>query len=475
MVKIDNMRLSLIIILLLSFSGLKSQVLVSAELVGTISQEDLDIIGFISPDYGVNYYKLIYNTTDANGNETIASGLLSVPDTDDCDGFPMSVYMHGTTLSKEDVPSRDNAEATISKFIGGLGYYSCAPDYIGMGDSPGLHPYVHAETEALAGVDMVRAAREFIASEGMSENGQVFITGYSQGGHAAMAMHKYIEDNSLLNEFNVVASAPASGPYNMSGTQLDVFLSGEPYSNPGYIVYVLSSYELAYGNLYNTYSDVLQSPYDGVVVPYFDGNNTTLTMASLNSQLTTTVEDLLTPTFYADVVNDLSHPLRLNLEDNNNDNWTPTRPINMYYCDEDEQVAFTNSTVAQANFEANGSTFTNAVLIGSLDHGNCFLPSMLGAMNFFATLKEDCVVGLEESTIEIGLFVDQSVQELSVSAEETLSGMRIFDMNGRVVSSKSWIDQQVYRSSISGLSTGVYHIEVMAQSGKRGAASFVKQ
>tara|TARA_B100000963_G_scaffold321279_1_gene304410 strand:+ start:2975 stop:3127 length:153 start_codon:yes stop_codon:yes gene_type:complete len=45
---------------------------------------------------------------------------------------------------------------------------------------------------------MIRAAREFIAdSLNLIDNGQVFLTGYSQGGHACMATHKYIYENNL--------------------------------------------------------------------------------------------------------------------------------------------------------------------------------------------------------------------------------------------------------------------------------------
>ena len=105
------------------------------------------------------------------------------------------------------------------------------PDYIGMGESPGLHPYCHGESEATATRDMIRAARAFIAdSLQMIDNGELFLTGYSQGGHAAMAAHKYFEDNNLLAEFNVLGSAPCSGPYEMSGAMADTILSPYPYS-----------------------------------------------------------------------------------------------------------------------------------------------------------------------------------------------------------------------------------------------------
>ncbi|MBO0155283.1 hypothetical protein J0688_25075, partial [Vibrio parahaemolyticus] len=43
----------------------------------------------------------------------------------------------------------------------------------------------------------------------------LFITGYSQGGHVAMATHKVIE-RDYAREFTVTASGPMSGPYNLA-------------------------------------------------------------------------------------------------------------------------------------------------------------------------------------------------------------------------------------------------------------------
>ena len=52
------------------------------------------------------------------------------------------------------------------------------PDYIGMGDSPGFHPYVHAKSEATASIDMVRAAREYLSTTNFVDNNELFLTGY---------------------------------------------------------------------------------------------------------------------------------------------------------------------------------------------------------------------------------------------------------------------------------------------------------
>ena len=76
---------------------------------------------------------------------------------------------------------------------------------------------------------MIRAAREFITNDlNLIDNSQVFLTGYSQGGHACMATHKYIHENSLQSEFDVIASAPCSGPYDLSGIMADTIMSQHP-------------------------------------------------------------------------------------------------------------------------------------------------------------------------------------------------------------------------------------------------------
>ncbi|NND94000.1 MAG: T9SS type A sorting domain-containing protein [Flavobacteriales bacterium] len=458
----------------------KAQVLVEATLLNTYTAAELNLVPGLTAEYDIEFYKIIYNTVDAHGNATIASGAYSRPVSDQCDFFPIAIYNHGTVLNKENVPSRDNAEAYICKFLGGLGYYSLAPDYIGMGDSPGLHPYIHAESEATSGIDLIRAMREFNETLGNSDNDELLITGYSQGGHAAMALHKYIEDNDLLSEFNVVASAPGSGPYNLSGSQTETILSGEPYSNPGYIVYALSSYELAYGDIYNTYSDVLQSPYDGIVVPFFNGNNTTLSMADLDPQLPAMVTDLLTPEYYQAFESDMNHPFRLALADNDNYDWAPERPIRMYYCTLDEQVQFTNSTDAETAMLANGATDVLAVELGPLGHGDCFLPAMLGAVNYFNSVRTECIVSSinDLNEVSFSLFPNPAAERIEIHSSELISYWEIFSSTGDLVmtSRRKKISSGLNNSiDLSSLSSGLYRLRVTDLNSKIGEKVFIKK
>lgn len=450
-------------LLLLYPYNASTQNLESAEYLGTTTSFVLAVASGLPVEYDVSLYKIVYTTIDANENPTIASGALAIPNTNECTDFPLAVYQHGTVLNKEDVPSRDNGEAILPKIFASGGYYALTPDYIGLGDSPGLHPYVHAASEATAAIDMMRAVRQFLNdSLGVQDNGELFITGYSQGGHGAMALHKYIEDNNMLEEFNVIASAPASGPYALSESQMNLIISNEPYSNPGYLVYTMSSYEMVYGDIYNEYIDILQSPYDVIVVPFFDGNNTTLYMDDLNPLLPNQVQDLMQPDYYADLIANENHPLRLALIDNDNYNWVPERPITMYYCTEDEQVTFENSLTALDYMTTNGAENVEAINAGPFSHGDCILPAMTGIWNLFQSLKTPCTLtGIEENQIISSIYPNPVQNNLSIVTTKISDRYELLNAMGQVVLIGTNANTNLqFKLDVSDLKNGVYFLRL---------------
>ena len=80
------------------------QYFISSSFINTIEPITLQAISGLSLSYSVDTYKIIYNTTDVDGTPTIASGAFCVPVSPDCQGFPIAVYEHGTSLRKIDVP-----------------------------------------------------------------------------------------------------------------------------------------------------------------------------------------------------------------------------------------------------------------------------------------------------------------------------------------------------------------------------------
>ena len=462
------MKLLFLISILFNLVLCHGQYFVSADFLGSTSASSLNIIPGITPTYDVDYYKVVYNTTNTAGLPTIASGGFAIPNNASCDSFALGLYCHGTTLNKDDVPSRNNYESIVGKLFGSKGFIMCCPDYLGMGDSPGLHPYVHGGSEAIASLDMLRAVREYVSdSMGISDNGEIFITGYSQGGHAAMATHKYVEDNGLLSEFNIVASAPSSGPYDMSGSQSELLLSNDPYTNPGYIVYLLASYQLVYGNLYTTYADILKFPYDTIVPPYFDGNNYSYSMGDLNPLLPMQLEDLIEDTVLQNFNADTMHPLWVALRDNDNYNWIPQRPVRMYYCTLDEQVHYTNAIEADAYMNGNGAPNVSSANVGASNHSDCALDALIGAFYWANDFLSSCaLVSVPDESIEhkLVLYPNPSSGFVNIQSEKLMEWVSLVDLQGKTVARKNCPSKDV-QLNYSAFKDGYYILVIEYKNG----------
>lgn len=413
--------------------------LVSSTFINSTPSWLLGILPGIPAQYNVDYYRLTYNTVNAVGEPTVASGAIAIPVGSACDVFPLAAYCHGTVLRQTDVPSFGSSESAIVRVLSSSGYIMVAPDYIGLGVNPGVHPYVHAQSQATATIDLIYAAREFLATLPQSDNGEVFITGYSQGGHAAMATVKYAQDNNLLDEIGIVAGAPCSGPYHMSGPQAESILSDEPYSNPGYIVYLLVSYETAYGTIYNELGDVVQEPYAETIAPYFDGAQDQYNMSTVNALLPAQISELMVDTVLENFTNNLNHPLWVALRDNDNYDWTPQMPIRMYYCSGDEQVSFQNSISALAAMQANNVADVDAInVLPGGTHGACVVPALVAVYNWFTSLATPC--GLTTSTSDtvtesasLEIWPNPARETVFVRTAHGPGVVSVFDASGRMV------------------------------------------
>ncbi|MEM7162684.1 MAG: T9SS type A sorting domain-containing protein [Bacteroidota bacterium] len=422
----------LILILALFFASfLNSQALLSDSLIGSIPVQefiDEDIPGAI---YDVDVYKIVYSTLTPQGETTIASGLLSIPQVS-CD-LPAFVYCHGTVFLKSDVPSNFNPEGWLGAAAASNGYVSILPDYLGLGDSPGLHPYVHAESQAEASFHMIRAAEEFCANNNVNLNGQLFLTGYSQGGHASMGLLKYIEEYAPDDfTMNTLAAVCGSGPYDISGEQANMVLDNVPYPTGSYLPYVLLSYQSVYGNLYNDISEIFESPFDMDIPPLFDGLHNA---GEIQSFIPAIPSQMLTE-MAVEAMQDSMHPINIALRDNDLWNWVPQTPVRMIYCTGDEQVTYLNSLKAEAYMQDNGAPNATALMAGTGDHGDCFEPYILNTLIWFDQLREDCITSLEDpSVLNWDVYPNPTERKLFLSFEGDNAdevNVSIIDLTGQV-------------------------------------------
>jgi len=336
------------------------------------------------PEYDVSMYKIVYETITPLGARTLASGALLLP-TNAAGGLPLVSYQHGTITQTNAAPSSMDitGEVSVGIVFASAGYAAVVPDYLGLGDSPGFHPYHHARSEATACVDMLRAARIFCASNGFVLTNQLFLCGYSQGGHATMALLRELEAFHT-NEFTVTACAPMAGAYDLSGVTTSNLLSGALPPNRYYFLYLLAAYQSVY-HFAPSLSDLLVAPYNTTLPPLLAGNSTG---DQLNLALPPDPNAILKPQYLADFRANPRHPLRLALADNDLYRWRPRAPLRLYHCAADQDVIFANSQVAFASFQSRGAT--QVVLIDPLptaDHAGCSEPSLSLAKIWFDSLR----------------------------------------------------------------------------------------
>lgn len=337
--------------------------------------------GIINPVYDVKVYRVLYNTFDWDSMPITASGLLCAPVNTPCKTGIVS-YQHGTAVYKTEAPSfRTGNEWYIPLIAGSLGYIGVAPDYLGLGTGPGFHPYQHAHTEATCTIDMIRASKEVVDSMGAPYNDQLFLLGYSQGGHATMATHQLIQEQ-LDNVMHVTASAPMSGPYDLGGVMGDLLTSNQPYPAPFYLPYLIFGYNEVY-HIFSNDSNVMIHPYDTTLQPLFNGinNETTINNAMPASGIPV---QIMQPLQIDSFVNDSNgNFFRDTLRKNDTYNWLPRSPMHLYYRTGDHFVPYGNTIVAYNHFLSEGDSTVTAIDMGDYEHQACAPFAILNAMQWF--------------------------------------------------------------------------------------------
>ena len=332
--------------------------------------------------YDISLYTITYNTT-YKGQNIKASGLVAFPDTDQ--GMPILNFNHGTTSLHADAPTEDLIQYSFFSNAASAGYIFVIPDYLGFGVSDNIvHPYYRSDITGQTIVDMIRAAKELAAIEGYNFNGDVFLSGYSEGGFATMSAHYNMEKNNYSG-LNLVASAPASGGYDITG-MLDYFISKETYHVPYYIAYVAMGYKTSY-DWSLPLSSIFNEPYASIIPEYFNGKYSGY---EINSVLSDDMSELLTSNFINNIYTDADLKIIVDaFEENSLDQWIPKNKMIMYHGTDDITVPYQNSVDTYNSFISLGAD-KNIVefidLIGE-NHSSGSLPYIVSLFDEFEKLK----------------------------------------------------------------------------------------
>ena len=418
----------------------QSQQLVSATKIGSATKAQLisaTNIPLIS--YGVVYYKVLYTSVDAKGQKDTLSGLLAVPD-NKTKRYPQLLYLHGTSDCKTCVPSHygtnGGSEGQLGLIAAGLGFVSLLPDYVGMGEGRGFQTYVHAGTIVSSTMDMISAVSTWCSDNQVAINEQLFITGYSQGGYASMAVHKYLEENPSIHE--VTAASHMSGPYNLSHVMKGLILSEESYNYPAYIPNTILGYQEVYGNLYNDLSEVFKDDFIADIQSYYNGS---ISLTTLNIKLLlrlntdfgkTVAKYMLKDAYLQEIESNPNHPSNLALRENDLFRWAPKAPTQLLYCKADDQVPYENSVTTRDTMLALGAAHLKATDVNSnFDHGQCFNPALTNTILFFLPLQSITSETHDIASSVENVQISYKSGYIDVLSEVPLIHLEIFDFYGQ--------------------------------------------
>jgi pimeloyl-ACP methyl ester carboxylesterase len=340
------------------------------------------------PRNGVTILRVIYRTVTPKGAPTTASGLVVLPRTAQR-RLRVVDYEHGTNPTKSAAATVDPAseDRAAGLLFAAAGYAAVAPDYLGLGYGPGRHPYMDAASETTASVDMLRAARIVAQREGRRLDGRILVTGFSQGGQAAMALGRALQ-GGVDHHLRLAALAPVSGPYDVQHAELPVGLAAHSPLDPKevtfYFSYWLSSMNRLHG-IYKTPFQVFKSPYDKTVDGLFDGFHS-------GEQTYRAIPATPQQIFTAKFMQQLKHPTgallkAFQVNDTTCTNWVPQVPTRLWAARGDRDVTIVNAQHCEAALRAHGvkASITD---VGDTDHTGSALRSIPQIVRWFETLAK---------------------------------------------------------------------------------------
>ncbi len=357
---------------------MKKQYLVSAEAKNTFTADELkrnygQVAAFIKNGYTA--YRIIYNTTNTDGSEVVASGAVFVPDVKG--KLPLLNYDHGTYFPSQEnrAPSylQYGQELLVGKLFSAVGYLVVMPDYVGYGASKNLpHPYGAYHEIAKSVVDMMYAVKEFCSQNKIALSGKNFFSGWSEGAAVALATVKELEENHN-DAFAPTATVVNAGPYYSSGFVNYVLDAERPLTYMSSYVWILQSYNRIYGiNKPTTY--------------YFNEPAATDLQDGPEAYVTHDPKKLFTEKFRDAYKAGRDTALQNAMLENDLWNWKPLSKIVLCHGDRDDYVPLFNSEKAYDAMKAKGADVTLNVFKGAT-HASGALNFVQVAFSTFDLLK----------------------------------------------------------------------------------------
>ncbi len=332
--------------------------------------------------YNIDIYRVTYKTK-YKGKTITASGLVSVPQTDD--KLPVLSFQNFTNTLYSEAPSKspDNIVYQSMTTIASMGYVVAIADYPGFGISEYIdHPYMLKDETTPSVIDMLYAVEEIINEQKQHINNNLYLIGYSQGAWATINALQFLETQT--DHFNVKCTATGGGPYNLN-IMLDYIMNNDEYSEPYYIANMFNAYANNYNSSFNL-NTIFRSPYNKKIPSLFDGYHTG---DQINRDLSVKVKELFTKDFLE--ISNKDEYIKEYLTKNSIESWNTSSLIKLYHGKDDtsipQDMMFDAAQTLSEDNTANSSVAT--ITLDGESHNSAMLPMIIDAIIWFNNTKHN--------------------------------------------------------------------------------------
>lgn len=300
---------------------------------------------------GAELFRIRY-WSQSEGQPVEASGLMALPYQTLGGRAPRgtAMYLHGTSPDRTASPSAPGEQEGLlpaALFAGG-GYTLLAPDYFGLGQSHAAPAYIHAPATAAAARDLVIAARQVAEAMKLPFSPNLYLFGFSQGGHATAVVQRNLE-TAPIPGVTVKAAAAISGAFDLVGVSVPYAFQ---HKHSLYLSYLAVSYAAQYHQPLGT---LLADRYAKSLPGLLDGNHS---VDAIAAALPADPRALFRPEALAEIEEGKQNWFTAGLAANEAFRWAPKAPLRLYYGDKDTDVSPQDSKQFQATSAQLGGNVT---------------------------------------------------------------------------------------------------------------------
>jgi len=264
-------RFYIVVLFLLSTMGVSAQ----DEVITDTTKMSYTMLFFKNTYYRVNYtYKSV--APDGVTPVTLSAAMVfpqnvferkerPTIDGEVYDASGLLLNNHFTMTRQSEAPTQTD-EMSIEGPLASIGprFITISPDGYGFGttvDKP--QTYLMADITARNNIDAVKAARRLLLQMGYTYGDLFTQLGYSQGGHSAMAVQRYVDTNGTDAEAipYINYTLCGDGPYDISAMLDTLLLPEARFRYPCALPLILQG-QIEGANLDISYSDCFRKPLD---------------------------------------------------------------------------------------------------------------------------------------------------------------------------------------------------------------------